>query len=121
MSSRSPRPDCLQEAHRLTGDEAAEQRITRPYETRGRGEVQLPSLRHDRRNHVAVEARARYSIPSWESPWPRDSTTSSSSVRARLARTWVQRRRSVNRRGACAYDAVTQDTSINRSLHDGGF
>ena len=23
--------------------------------------------------------------------------------------------------GACAYDAVTQDTSINRSLHDGGF
>src|SRR5436853_6147047 len=23
--------------------------------------------------------------------------------------------------GACAYDAVTPDTSINRSLHDGGF
>src|SRR5207247_844049 len=98
------RPDCLQEAHRLTGDEAAEQRIARSDEARGRGEVQLPSLRHDRRNQVAIEARARYSIPSWGSPWPPDSTTSSSSVRA-LARTWVQQRRSVNRRGACAYDA----------------
>jgi len=33
----------------------------------------------------------------------------------------VQQRHSVNRRGACAYDALTQDTSIDRSLHDGGF